>query len=73
VLNAIAQKNVKTGYIQGMNFLAGTILLNLQRGEETFWMMMSILNKFGFDSILDLKKGGRFQVLCYQLEILMQN
>jgi hypothetical protein len=56
-----------------MNFLAGTILLNLQRGEETFWMMMSILNKFGFDSILDLKKGGRFQVLCYQLEILMQN
>ena len=29
VLNAIAQKNVKTGYIQGMNFLAGTILLNL--------------------------------------------
>ena len=72
-MNAIAQKNVKTGYIQGMNFLAGTILLNLQRGEETFWMMMSILNKFGFDSILDLKKGGRFQVLCYQLEILMQN
>ncbi len=43
ILNALAQKNVKTGYIQGMNFLAGTILLNLQKGEETFWMMMSIL------------------------------
>lgn len=36
-------------------------------------MMMSILNKYNFDSILDLRKGGRFQVLCYQLEILMQN
>ena len=35
-------------------------------------MMMSILNKYGFDSILDLRNGGRFQVLCYQLEVLMQ-
>ena len=60
MLNALAQKNVKTGYIQGMNFVAGTILLNLQRGEETFWMMMSIMNKFQFDSILDLRNGGRF-------------
>lgn len=48
-----------------MNFLAGTILLNLQRGEETFWMMMSILGKYGFENILDLRNGGRFQVLCF--------
>lgn len=72
MLNALAQKNVKMGYIQGMNFLAGTILLNLQRGEETFWMMMSILGKYGFENILDLRNGGRFQVLCFQLETLMQ-
>lgn len=49
ILNALAQKNAKTGYIQGMNFLAGTILINLQKEEETFYMMMSILNKYKFD------------------------
>jgi hypothetical protein len=43
-----------------MNFLAGTVLINLQKGEETFWMMMSILNKYKFDNILDLKNGGLF-------------
>lgn len=49
ILNALAQKKEDTGYIQGMNFLAGTILINLQREEETFWMMMSILNEYKFD------------------------
>ena len=55
-----------------MNFLAGTILINLHKEEETFWMMMSILNKYKFDSILDLKNGGLFQILCYQLEMFME-
>eukprot|EP00347_Sterkiella_histriomuscorum_P004361 403360747 len=73
ILNAVAKKNSSTGYIQGMNFLAGTILINLQRGEETFWMMMSILNTYKFDSILDLKSGGLFQILCYQLEAFIQH
>lgn len=43
-----------------MNFLAGTILINLQKAEESFWMMMSILNVYKFDRILDLKNGGLF-------------
>jgi len=33
---------------------------------------MSILNKYNFNRILDLKNGGQFQILCFQLEILMQ-
>ena len=32
---------------------------------------MSILNKYKFDSILDLKNGGLFQILCFQLETFM--
>ncbi|CDW78427.1 tbc domain-containing protein [Stylonychia lemnae] len=72
ILNAVAKKKTHTGYIQGMNFLAGMILINLQNGEDTFYMMMSILNTHEFDKILDLESGGRFQVLCYQLEIFLQ-
>ena len=34
---------------------------------------MSILNKYKFDTILDLKNGGLFQVLCFQLEVFMWN
>jgi len=60
ILNAVAKKKTLTGYTQGMNFLAGMILINLQRGEETFYMMMSILKTHEFDKILDLESGGRF-------------
>jgi len=49
VLNALAQYNTQTGYIQGMNFLAGIILLHLNKDEETFHMMNSILSDYKFN------------------------
>ncbi|KAK6195609.1 hypothetical protein SNE40_001000 [Patella caerulea] len=45
VLTAIARKNTRIGYCQGMNFLAGLLLLAIQNEEKVFWLMDTVINK----------------------------
>mmetsp|Transcript_3006 Transcript_3006/g.4880 ORF Transcript_3006/g.4880 Transcript_3006/m.4880 type:complete len:355 (-) Transcript_3006:384-1448(-) len=45
VLYAYARKNPKVGYCQGMNFIAGVMLLFLQE-EHAFWLLCVLLEDF---------------------------
>ena len=40
ILNAIANHIPDIGYVQGMNFIAASLLLILSNEEDTFFMMI---------------------------------
>ncbi|KAL5005119.1 hypothetical protein ScPMuIL_018575 [Solemya velum] len=44
VLLAVATNNDKTGYCQGMNFIAGMLLVVLRNEEKAFWLMDTLIN-----------------------------
>ena len=61
------------GYTQGMNFIAGTALVHLQQHEEnTFWFMVALLVEHQFQQVFNFADEGKFRVLCFQLEVVMQ-
>lgn len=45
VLVALARRNPQTGYCQGMNLIAGSLLLVLPTAEEAFWIMVFLTEK----------------------------
>jgi hypothetical protein len=45
VLTAIAHNNRHIGYCQGMNFIAGLMLIIMQDEEKVFWLMDTLINK----------------------------
>merc|ERR1719188_2545062 len=58
ILNGFANFDPVVGYCQGMNFLAGLLLLvaqngdfrespKLEREEEAFWMLICLMSDFG--------------------------
>jgi TBC1 domain family member 10 len=59
VLTGVALYYKKLGYVQGMNFLAATLILSFSgsscpdqekvREEEAFWMLISMLVNFKYD------------------------
>jgi len=69
VLTAISNYNDRCGYTQGMNFLAGTLLLYLRNEEYTFWMMNWILVNLGLEKVLDLSNIKNFKIICFQLDV----
>ncbi|KAI0221408.1 Growth hormone-regulated TBC protein 1-A [Lamellibrachia satsuma] len=44
VLIALAHKNQHIGYCQGLNFIAGLMLLVVRQEEKVFWLMDTLLN-----------------------------
>jgi Rab-GTPase-TBC domain len=75
MLTGVALYYKKLGYVQGMNFLAATLILsfsgcsrnedeNAQREEEAFWMMISIMVNFKYDNLLTFE-NCKFKVLCF--------
>lgn len=46
ILNAIANHMPELGYVQGMNFIVSSLLLILCNEEDTFYMMIQLLQKF---------------------------
>ncbi|KAK3095820.1 hypothetical protein FSP39_019638 [Pinctada imbricata] len=44
VLVALAHKNIERGYCQGMNFVAGMLLIVLKDEEKAFWLMDTLIN-----------------------------
>lgn len=45
VLVALARRNPAVGYCQGMNLIAGSLLLVLPTAEEAFWVMVFLTEK----------------------------
>ncbi|KAG8345708.1 Rab GTPase TBC domain [Trypanosoma vivax] len=45
VLRAYANHNSSLGYVQGMAFLAATLLLQIEDEESTFWAFVSLMDK----------------------------
>ena len=46
ILNAIANHIPELGYVQGMNFIAASLLLIICDEENTFYVMVSLLEKY---------------------------
>ena len=46
ILTAIANYLPDLGYVQGMNFIAASLLLILCNEEDTFYMMIQLLKLF---------------------------
>ncbi|XP_041355294.1 growth hormone-regulated TBC protein 1-like [Gigantopelta aegis] len=44
VLSAIAKHNPRLGYCQGMNFVAGLMLLVMKNEEKVFWLYDTLIN-----------------------------
>ena len=48
VLLAFSVHKPRIGYCQGMNYIAATLLLALERNEEnTFWVLVSLIDDGG--------------------------
>ena len=45
VLLAYAQQNPEVGYCQGMNLIAGNLLLIMPTAEDAFWMLTTLVEK----------------------------
>jgi hypothetical protein len=43
VLEALSYINLDTGYCQGMNFIAGTLIYTFDSDETAFWMFLAML------------------------------
>ena len=43
ILNAVANQMPDLGYVQGMNFIASSLLLILCNEEDTFYIMIQLL------------------------------
>jgi len=71
VLVAVANTVREVGYIQGLNLIAGVFLLSLKE-EESFWMMIYLLEKLEFKEVLQ-SNFERVSILNYQLEIYVKN
>jgi len=77
LLRAISIYYKKLGYVQGMNFIVGTILLNFQNDEvmysnnlkDAFWMIISMLVNFKYDKLLCFENNNyKFKLLCFQID-----
>ncbi len=68
ILVAFALHNPRIGYTQGINFIAGNFLLQLEE-EDAFWMLSNFLHKY---SLIDLFSEGmpRLKIALYQLSCL---
>lgn len=45
VLNAFAHQNIEVGYCQGLNYIAGLLLLATKDEESSFWLLKAIVEQ----------------------------
>jgi len=48
ILNCFTLLNVETGYCQGMNFIAGVLLIQMDE-EQAFWLFVQLMKKYGLE------------------------
>jgi len=70
VLVAISNTVTDTGYIQGLNSIAGTFLFYLKE-EESFWMTLFMMEKLKVKDIF-AENFHRVHILNYQLQIFLE-
>ena len=71
ILNAIANYLPDLGYVQGMNFIAASLLLILCNEEDTFYMMVQLLLVYKLKDMY-LQSFKMMKLLCYQLDSFIQ-
>ena len=71
ILNAVANHIPDLGYVQGMNFIAASLLLILCNEEDTFYMMIQLLKKYKLKDMY-LNNFNQLKLLCFQLESFVQ-
>lgn len=69
ILKGLANKNFDIGYIQGLNFIGGRLLL-LFSEELSFWILDSLLNIYELKEFLK-PNMPRAKLACYQLDKLL--
>lgn len=71
ILKGLAVHFQDLGYCQGINFLAATLYLIMGDEENTFWVLVHLLQKEDYKAVYspDLKM---FNLACYQLESLVK-
>jgi len=65
ILNAVANYFPALGYIQGLNFIAATLLLITHSEEDTFFIILKFLDKFGLKELYQSKDFRRLKLLCF--------
>ena len=71
LLTAISIYYKKLGYVQGMNFIVGTVLLSFQSEEDAFWMVISMLVNFKLDQLLTFE-NNKFKLVCFQIDMFVK-
>ena len=51
VLLAYANYDSQIGYVQGMNYIAGMLLMHIQDDEKVFWCILYIMNRLNWRCI----------------------
>ena len=59
----------QVGYCQGMSYLAHLILERIQDEATSFWMFVTLMERYGMKSFY-LPDLRRLKVVCYQLDRL---
>ncbi|DAA77501.1 TPA_exp: Uncharacterized protein A8136_6047 [Trichophyton benhamiae CBS 112371] len=76
VLLAYSRRNPAVGYCQGMNLIAGSLLLILPTAEDAFWVLASIIENIlpphYYDHGLVASRADQ-QVLCQYVSELLPN
>lgn len=72
ILTAVDQFNRDIGYCQGMNYIAGLLVHILDRDEDVFWLINTLLVQFKLKSLL--RAGLRkLKLRCFQLNCFVQH
>ncbi|CAG9318891.1 unnamed protein product [Blepharisma stoltei] len=70
VLCAVTKYNIKLGYVQGMNFLAASLLYHTSE-SQTFWMMLILLDKYELKENFKPDFPGLMRH-CYVVDFLLE-
>lgn len=67
VLKAYSNYDNEVGYVQGLNYIVGLLLLYVQDEEEVFWCLYTLMYKMGWRWIYT-ENFPKLKALCIQLE-----
>lgn len=70
VLKSVAIHSLDLGYCQGMNYIAGTLYLQIQDEALTFNCMLGLLSKFSMHDLF-VKDLPKLKQLFYQFDRLI--
>jgi len=63
VLLAYANYDTQIGYVQGINYIAGMLLMHIQDEEKVFWCILYIMNRKNWRCIYQENMSKLFELL----------